>query len=149
MSSAKRVKCRVCSDREAGNDGMCDYCRYTKLLASIDRAKLPWFYRLILKVPGARFLENASGVFWALIVPLFLFMNMLASLFILVNLPFPSNILVSAITPIAALLIFVKLSLDRFISFWNSTISKSYFEWNIDRTIEEYISILKRKERKE
>lgn len=130
------------------DDEVCDHCRYNELWTSIDRAKLPLLYKLVLKVPGVRFLESASGVFWALIVPLFLFINMLASLFILVNLPFPSNILVAAVTPIAALLIFVRISLDRFINFWNSTISRSYFEWNIDRTIEEYIGIIKRMERK-
>lgn len=130
------------------DDEVCDHCRYNELWTSIDRAKLPLLYKLVLKVPGVRFLESASGVFWALIVPLFLFINMLASLFVLVNLPFPSNILVAAVTPIAALLIFVRISLDRFINFWNSTISRSYFEWNIDRTIEEYIGIIKRMERK-
>lgn len=142
------MKCRVCSDRDAVEDGVCNYCRYNELRTTIDLTKLPLLYRLVLKVPGVRFLESASGVFWALIVPPFLFINMLASLFILVKLPFPSNVLVAAVVPIIAFLIFVRVSLDRFINFWNSTISRSYFEWNIDRAIDDYIGILVRKQRK-
>jgi len=49
----------------------------------IDRDKLPFWYRFILKVPGAKFLEEcSSGVFWAIVVPVFLmlefFLNMRA-----------------------------------------------------------------------
>jgi hypothetical protein len=43
-------------------------------LKKIDKNKLPFFYRLILKVPGANLIgSSSSGIFWAIIVPIFWF----------------------------------------------------------------------------
>jgi hypothetical protein len=52
-------------------------------LKKIDKNKLPFIYRLILKVPGANFLESGSGIFWAVIVPIFLILEFFLSLILL------------------------------------------------------------------
>jgi len=114
-------------------------------LQGIDRDKLPWYYRLILKIPGVGLVENASGVFWGIIVPAFAMTDMWLSLYLFFALPFPINVIVVGIVPIAVLVIFIRVSLDRFINFWNLTVRRSHSEWNIEEMVQEYITLLKKK----
>lgn len=109
---------------------------------------LPWFYRLILKIPGTEFLENAGGVFWAILMPVFLMMEFFLSIFLLVAFPFPINIVLVSIIPTITLALFVKISLKRFINWWNANFGESRFEWNVEKTLDEYISILERRKGK-
>jgi hypothetical protein len=116
----------------------------------IDRDKLPLIYRLILKVPGAEFLENcSSGVFWAIVVPVFLTLETFLNIFILVYFRFPLNIFLASIIPTTIFLIFVRISLQRFINWWNSEVASKGFKWNIEETMQEYLAMLKKKEEKE
>jgi len=108
---------------------------------------LPWFYRLILKIPGAEFLENAGGLFWAIIVPAFLTMEFFLSLFLILSFPFPVNVILVSIIPSAALVLFVKVTLKRFINWWNANFGESRFEWNIEKALDEYLSMLGRNEK--
>jgi hypothetical protein len=116
----------------------------------IDKSKLPFFYRLILKVPGANFLESSSsGIFWGIIVPIFLVLEFFLSIFLLLYFPFPINIVFTSIIPVAILIIFVRISLERFINWWNLNVGEGSFKWNVEETIQEYLAMLKRKEKKE
>ncbi|MDI6806116.1 MAG: hypothetical protein QMD20_05595 [Candidatus Bathyarchaeia archaeon] len=119
-------------------------------LKKIDKNKLPFFYRLILKIPGANYIESvSSGIFWALIVPIFLVLEFFLNLFLLLLFPFPINIALASITPVAILIIFVRISLERFINWWNLNVGESSFEWNIKETMQEYLAMLKEKEQNE
>lgn len=116
-------------------------------LKKIDKSKLPFFYRLILKVPGANFLENASsGIFWAIIVPIFLVLEFFLNLFLLIYFPFPINIVLASIIPVAVLIIFIRISIERFINWWNLNVGESSFEWNVEETMQEYLAMLNKKE---
>jgi hypothetical protein len=108
----------------------------------ISKRELPWFYRLILKIPGAEFLENAGGLFWAIIVPVFLIMEFFLSLFLLVSFPFPANVVLVSVIPSATLVLFVKITLKRFINWWNANFGESRFEWNVEKALDEYLSML-------
>lgn len=110
--------------------------------------KLPWFYKLILKIPGTDFLESAGGIFWGIIVPIFMSLDVYLTLFLLVFFPFPINVVLIATIPITILLIFIKIILERFINWWNSVFGKSRFEWNVEKAVQEYLSLLKKKEEK-
>lgn len=110
--------------------------------------KLPWFYKLILKIPGTDFLESAGGIFWGIMVPIFMSLDAYLTLFLLVFFPFPINVILIATIPITILLIFIKIILERFINWWNSVFGKSRFEWNVEKAVQEYISLLKKKEEK-
>lgn len=111
----------------------------------IDKDKLPWSYRLILKIPGADFLQNvSSGIFWAIVVPIFLILETFLSLFLLLYFPFPMNIAIASIIPALILLMFLRISLERFINWWNVTVKDSQ-EWNIDKTMQEYLELLKKR----
>lgn len=116
----------------------------------IDRDKLPLIYRLILKVPGAEFLENcSSGIFWAIVMPVFLMIEFFLNMFILVYFRFPLNIILASIIPTTIFLIFVRISLQRFINWWNSEVASQGFKWNLEEKIQEYLAMLKNKEEKE
>jgi hypothetical protein len=116
----------------------------------IDRDKLPLIYRLILKVPGAEFLENcSSGIFWAIVMPVFLTIEFFLNMFILVYFWFPLNIVLALIIPTTIFLIFVRISLQRFINWWNSEVASQGFKWNLEEKIQEYLAMLKNKEEKE
>lgn len=118
-------------------------------LRKIDKNTLPWLYRLVLKIPRINSLENASGVFWSIIVPIFLILEFFLSMFLLLLFPFPTNVILTAIIPIAVFLMFIRVTLERFINFWNSTIEKSSYKWNIEKTMQEHLETLEKKKIKQ
>ena len=116
-------------------------------LKKIDKSKLPFFYRLILKDPGANLIGNASsGIFWAIVVQIFLVLEFFLNLFLLLYFPFPINIVLTSIIPVAILIVFVRISLERFINWWNLNVGESSFKWNVEETMQEYLAILNKKE---
>jgi len=117
----------------------------------IGRDKLPWFYRLVLKIPGADFLvSSSSGVFWAIVVPVFLVLEFFLSIFLILIFPFPVNVLLTAIISIVVFMIFIKVSLERFMNWWDSIVGESGLEWDVEKRTREYVALLeKRKEKKE
>jgi hypothetical protein len=117
-------------------------------LNEIDKSKLPFFYRLIMKAPGVDFLvSSSSGIFWAIIVPIFLIFEFFLNFMLLVLFPFPINILLASIIPGVILLIFVRISLERFINWWNLNVG-SNFKWDVEQSMQEYLTLLKKRERK-
>jgi hypothetical protein len=119
-------------------------------LKKIDKSKLPFFYRLILKVPGANLIGNASsGIFWAIVVPIFLVLEFFLNLFLLLYFPFPINIVLTSIIPVVILIVFVRISLERFINWWNLNVGESSFKWNVEETMQEYLAMLNKKEENE
>jgi hypothetical protein len=117
-------------------------------LKEVDRNKLPLFYKLILKIPGTDFLESSGGIFWSIIIPIFLSLEFFSSLLLLVYFPFPINIILTAIIPTIVFVVFIKISLERFLNWWDLTFGESRFKWNVEKTLQEYLSLLKKKEEK-
>ena len=140
-----KIKCRFCKEREAGHDGLCTQCRQI-LLSKVDASKFPILYRLILKIPFITRIEGASGIYWGLIVPLLLLLNMMLSLYVVFAFPFPINIILVGIIPLIVLVVFIRVSLKRFINFWNFRIASSQFTWDFDESVREYLTLLKKKE---
>ncbi len=101
---------------------------------------------------SSRFLERSfwktpGGLFWAIIVPAFLSMEFFLSLFLILSFPFPVNVVLVSIIPSATLVLFVKVTLKRFINWWNANFGESRFEWNIEKALDEYLSMLGRNEK--
>ena len=117
-------------------------------LKEVDRNKLPLFYKLILKIPGTDFLESSGGIFWSIIIPIFLSLEFFSSLLLLVYFPFPINIILTATIPTIVFVVFIKISLERFLNWWDLTFGESRFKWNVEKTLQEYLSLLKKKEEK-
>lgn len=117
-------------------------------LKKVDRNKLPWVYRLILKIPGTDFLETTGGIFWGIIVPIFGALEFMLSLILLVFFPFPINIILTGIIPTILFIVFIRISLERFLKWWDSAFGKSGFEWNVEERLQEYLTMLKKKKDK-
>ncbi len=115
-------------------------------IKEVARDKLPWFYRQILKVPKFRFLESYGGIFWCIVIPVSLCFYSYLNIFLLVLIPFPINIVLVAIIPTVVLIIFIRVGLDRVLR--RLTHGQSGFEWNVEKTMKEYLNLLKKKEEK-
>ncbi len=113
----------------------------------IRRKNVPWFYRLVLKVPGKKFLESSSGIFWAIVVPIFMTGEFFLTMLLLVYFPFPLNVMFAATIPTFLFAVFIKIQLERFITWWNSVFGKPR-EWNIGKTLDEYVALLDKKKDK-
>ena len=117
-------------------------------LRRIEAKDLPWFYRLILKVPGTDLLESAGGIFWGFLVPIFLIGEFFLSLYLLLSFSFPVNVILTSTIPALSLALFVKISLKRFINWWNATFEEPGFKWDVEKAVEEYVNLLKRRKGK-
>jgi len=115
------------------------------ILRRIEAKDLPWFYRLILKVPGTSFLESAGGIFWGVLIPIFLMGEFFLSLYLLLSFSFPVNVILTSVIPAVSFALFVKISLKRFINWWNATFGEPGFKWDVEKAVEEYVNLLKRK----
>lgn len=117
-------------------------------IKKINMNELPWFYKLILKIPGANFLGGiTSGIFWSIVVPIFLVFEFFISMFLLLLFPFPTNIVLASVIPTAVFIMFVRISLERFINYWNSAVAKTGYEWNVEKTMREYLATLEKRKR--
>ncbi|MEM2779770.1 MAG: hypothetical protein QW791_02695 [Candidatus Bathyarchaeia archaeon] len=68
----------------------------------------------------------------------------LFELFLLISFSFPINIILVSVIPTIMLALFVKISLRRFLNWWNANFGESRFNWNIEKALDEYLSILKK-----
>lgn len=119
-------------------------------IKKIEKSKLPFIYRLILKLPRPNldFLPEIShGIFWAIFVPIFIFLNFCLNLFLLVYVPFPTNLVLVGITPAVFFIFFARIMLERFINWWNATFGEP-FEWELEKATEEYVAFLHKQESK-
>ena len=114
----------------------------------VDRDKLSWIYKLILKIPGTDFLESAGRIFSGIIIPVFGTLEFFLSLFLLFSFPFQTNIFLAGIIPITLLIVFIRINLERFLNWWDSAFGESRFEWDVEKTMQEYITLLEKKEEK-
>jgi hypothetical protein len=117
----------------------------------IDREKLPLFYRLLLKVPipsiSSTLIDISSGIFWAVIFPIFLFLDFFLNIYFLVGFSFPINIFLVCVVPVAILVIFVRVTIDRFINWWNSAVVGGYTQRELKKVLQEYLALRENKDK--
>ncbi|UCG36754.1 MAG: hypothetical protein JSV64_00270 [Candidatus Bathyarchaeota archaeon] len=142
MQNSEEILCRSCFEVKAGKDGLCDHCRYARLSRKVDAKDFPVFYRIFLKIPGLSSIENGSGVFWVFVVPLLLSLFIPLGFVLFVSFSFPINLILTAAIPIVVLAVLIRLSLERFINFWNLMVTKSNLQWDVVKLIEEYSALL-------
>ena len=117
----------------------------------INENELPFIYRLILKLPKISleyFPDVFHGIFWAIVIPVFLAIEIFLSLFLLISFTFPLNIILTGIIPLVIFVIFIKVMLERFINWWNAIFGKPY-TWNIEKAVDEYLTLLRKQNKKE
>lgn len=116
----------------------------------IDREKLPLFYRLLLKVPIPSIgtsIDIPSGIFWAVILPIFLTLDFFLNIYFLIGFSFPINIFLMCVVPVAILLIFVRVTIDRFINWWNSGVVGGYTQRELKKVLQEYLALRENKDK--
>jgi len=113
-----------------------------------DEDKLPWIYRLILKLPkiSVKSFSDFQGIYWTIVLPLFLVGEFFLSLFLLTAIPFPTNFVVASVIPITIFVVFVKVQLERFMNWRNLTFRSEPMEWDVKEATEEYIKLLEKQE---
>jgi len=121
-------------------------------LERIDIEKLPLIYKLIMKIPLpslTTFFGELHGIFWAVIVPIFIVATFLSGFVTLVYFPFPINVITFAIVPTTIFLFFLRVTVERFINEWNAMVNESKLDWNVDKLVNEYLEILDRQKKRE
>jgi hypothetical protein len=109
------------------------------------------FYRLLLKIPIPSISTSIaipSGIFWAVIMPIFLFLDFFINIYFLIGFPFPINIFLVCVVPIAILVIFVRVTVDRFINWWNSAVVGGYKQRELKKVLQEYLALRENKDKK-
>jgi hypothetical protein len=125
--------------------------REPPILKKLDVKRLPFIYRIILKIPVPSLDALPStfqGIFWAIIVPVLLVLIFLFTMFSLTYFIFPLNVILSALAPIIVFLLFLRIIVERFIKQWNAMIEGQKLEWNVAKQIEEYLELLKKQKEK-
>jgi hypothetical protein len=114
----------------------------------IDRNKLPFFYRVLLKIPIPAIelsVNIPSGIFYAIILPIFLFLDFFGNIYFLIGFSFPLNVLLFCVVPFVFLVIFVRVNADRFIDLWNSSVVGGFTPREIKEVLQEYLALRENK----
>jgi len=117
-------------------------------LKRIEEKDLPILYRFLIKIP-LKSLGSSSGIFWALVCPILVFLNFFFDFFILVYFSFPINIILALVVPAVVFILFVRVILERFISWWNNFVVGGYVERDVEKVLDEYITLIGRNEESE
>ena len=112
-------------------------------LEKIHVKKLPFLYKLILKIPVPD-LDTSSGIFWAIIVSIFIVLNLFLSLFLLLYFPFPVNMLLISTVPAIVFIVFAKITLKRFINWWNTEVIREAARRDLEEVLDEYIILVEK-----
>lgn len=115
----------------------------------INYKRLPWFYRLVLKLPKPT-LENSSntmhGLFYGLVLPILMVVSVFVNVIAIAYLPTPVNLLVIGSIVGMVFLIFLRIQLERFINSLNAVAKKEPLEWNIDKSLRGYFKLIQKTE---
>lgn len=123
-----------------------------KKFQRIDREKLPLFYRFILKIPIPAIstsIDIPSGIFYAIIFPIFVFLDFFLNIYFLIGFSFPINIFLVCVVPVVILVIFVRVTADRFINWWNSAVVGGYAQRDVKEVLKEYLALRENKAKEE
>lgn len=111
--------------------------------------ELPLLYKFILKFPKSS-IENFSpvfqGVFWVLVVPIFLVCYVFLNLVLLVFLFYPFNyVAVGTITFLLVMFIF-RILLERALNSANAVMRGVRFRRELDEVLQDYLHLCKKEE---
>jgi ABC-type transport system involved in cytochrome bd biosynthesis fused ATPase/permease subunit len=117
-----------------------------------------WLIRLFQKIPNPRVpffladrLPEIEGLYWAVIVPIFLvllfYLIVYLVPFLSLHFAFPFNVLIDFLILLPVPLIFLRVQFERAVLLWKSYKS-SQIEWNVTKVVEELFE-LRRKQKRE
>jgi len=106
---------------------------------------LHWFYKLLLKFPVFNldiFPSEFQGIFWIIIVPIYLVLQLFANLFLLSYFTFPINYLCILAVDLFVFIAFLRITLERALNTGRAILRSSVFHWDIEKALQEYYQIL-------
>jgi len=124
--------------------------------------QLPWRYRLFLKLfmkfPNLRFpyfvvkkLPWVEGIFWALLIPIFLVVYFFFTFWLYVTLSllvgFPLNVIIWLSIPSVFFIVFLRIQFERIIPFWRSLGSQPK-DWDVPKFAEEFLLLIEKQHKK-
>jgi hypothetical protein len=111
---------------------------------------LHWFYKLLLKFPLFNldiFPSEFEGIFWTIIVPICLVLQLFANLFLLSYFTFPINYLCILAVDLFVFIAFLRILLERALNTGRAILRSSVFHWNIEKALQEYYQIITKGEK--
>jgi hypothetical protein len=111
---------------------------------------LHWFYKLLLKFPLFNldiFPSEFEGIFWTIIVPIYLVLQLFANLFLLSYFTFPINYLCILAVDLFVFIAFLRILLERALNTGRAILRSSVFHWNIEKALQEYYQIITKGEK--
>jgi hypothetical protein len=112
--------------------------------------ELPLVYRLILKIPKIS-LDNlsmeVSGLFWVIILPIFVIGEFLINLLLLTCISFPFNYAFVTIFNSTIALFIIRILVERTLNAEKALLAEGHFKWKIEETFNSYLESLKRKDK--
>jgi hypothetical protein len=113
-------------------------------------SEIPLLYRIILRFPRLSidgFSDRFQGLFWALILPIFVVSGTMATLLLMVCLPFPLNF-ISVVTLTSMILMFMlRIFVERELNMRRAIVEEGRFRWNVETAMQEYAQLLQKRKR--
>jgi hypothetical protein len=112
--------------------------------------ELPLVYRLILKIPKISLDDvsmKISGLFWILILPIFMISEFLVNLLLLTCMSFPFNYASIIVFNSAIALLIIRVLVERTLNAEKALLSEGHFKWNVEEIFDSYLESLKRNEK--
>ncbi|MGD0029359.1 MAG: hypothetical protein ABSC91_10525 [Candidatus Bathyarchaeia archaeon] len=115
-----------------------------------DDLEIPLFYRLVLKFPRLTldgFSDRIQGLFWALILPLFVFCDVIINLLLIGFLPFPFNLLSMILFTSVILMLILRVLIERELNIRKAIVKDTRFRWDVETSFQEYAELLQKRRR--
>lgn len=118
-------------------------CMAQEKIEKLGKRKLPFFYRLLPRIPSVKSESLPSafqGFFWVIALPLLIAVEVMVTSYLVVLIPSPANYISLCVIPVVVLILFAKRTL--LIDWWNGFVSDQNQQWDVKKTILEYKKLL-------
>ncbi len=110
---------------------------------------LPLFYRVVLKFPKLSvesFSAERQGLFWAVGLPVFVICYVFLNILLLIFLSFPYNYVIVLALGILYAMFIIRILVERELSSKRAIVRSAYFRWQIDKSLQDYLHLIKNDE---
>jgi ABC-type transport system involved in cytochrome bd biosynthesis fused ATPase/permease subunit len=112
------------------------------------RQNVPLWCKVLLRIPQLNldvFGERFQGIFWMIILPVFLICDFFMNLLVLTWLSFPFNLALLLFANLLIVLFLLRILVDRALQAQEAILNQGRFRWDIESSFKEYLSILNEK----
>jgi ABC-type transport system involved in cytochrome bd biosynthesis fused ATPase/permease subunit len=112
------------------------------------RQNVPLWCRVLLKIPQLDlgvFGERFQGIFWVIILPVFLICDFFMNLYVVMALSFPFNFAILLFANLVIVLFLLRILVDRTLQAQEAILNEGRFQWDVESSFKEYLSILNEK----